>query len=137
MAGWHHWLNGHEFEWTPGVGDGQGGLACCNSWGRKESAWLSSWTELNLLIKIKHSLSIEREKWNTCHIINLMFKPNKYITGNKIAHQYSSWIQVHNFITKCQQIKFSKTVKFYYIMRKKICSSQECKFSLTLKRQSL
>ena len=36
MAGWHHQLKGHEFEWTPGVGDGQGGLACCNSWGRKE-----------------------------------------------------------------------------------------------------
>ena len=36
MAGWHHWLDGHEFEWTPGVGDGQGGLACCNSWGHKE-----------------------------------------------------------------------------------------------------
>ena len=38
MAGWHHRLNGYEFEWTPGVGDGQGGLAWCNSWGRKESA---------------------------------------------------------------------------------------------------
>ena len=37
MAGWHHQLDGREFEWTPGVGDGQGGLACCNSWGRKES----------------------------------------------------------------------------------------------------
>ena len=37
MAGWHHWFNGHESEWTPGVGDGQGGLACCDSWGRKES----------------------------------------------------------------------------------------------------
>ena len=37
MAGWHHRLNGCESEWTPGVGDGQGGLACCNSWGRKES----------------------------------------------------------------------------------------------------
>ena len=36
-AGWHHWLDGHESEWTSGVGDGQGGLACCNSWGRKES----------------------------------------------------------------------------------------------------
>ena len=49
MAGWHHRLNGHEFEWTPGVGDGQGGLACCDSWGRKESdtteRW--NWTELN------------------------------------------------------------------------------------------
>ena len=37
MAGWHHWLDGHESGWTPGAGDGQGGLACCNSWGRKES----------------------------------------------------------------------------------------------------
>ena len=37
MAGWHHRLNGCEFERTPGVGDRQGGLACCNLWGRKES----------------------------------------------------------------------------------------------------
>ena len=37
MAGWHHRLNGHESEWTPRVGDEQGGLACCNSWGCKES----------------------------------------------------------------------------------------------------
>ena len=36
MAGWHHWLDAHEFGWTLGVGDGQGGLACCDSWGRKE-----------------------------------------------------------------------------------------------------
>ena len=48
MVGWHHWLNGHGFGWTPGVGDGQGGLACCSSWGHKESdmtEWLN-WTEL-------------------------------------------------------------------------------------------
>ena len=37
MAGWHRQLDGREFEWTSGVGDGQGGLACCDSWGRKES----------------------------------------------------------------------------------------------------
>ena len=37
MAGWHHWFDGHESEWTPGVGDGQGGLVCCDSWGRKKS----------------------------------------------------------------------------------------------------
>ena len=36
MVGWHHRVNGHEFEYTPGVGDGQGGLVCCISWGRKE-----------------------------------------------------------------------------------------------------
>ena len=37
MAGWHHWLDGHESQWTPGVGDGQGGLECCDSWSHKES----------------------------------------------------------------------------------------------------
>ena len=37
MVGWHHRLSGHGFVWTPGVGDGRGGLACCGSWGRKES----------------------------------------------------------------------------------------------------
>ena len=50
MAGWHHWVDGHEFEWTLGVGDGQVGLACCNSWGHKGSdttEWLN-WTELTL-----------------------------------------------------------------------------------------
>ena len=36
MVGWHHQLDGHEFVYTPGVGNGQGGLACCSSWGRKE-----------------------------------------------------------------------------------------------------
>jgi len=37
MVGWHHWLDGYEFEWTPGVGFGQGGLACCSPGGLKES----------------------------------------------------------------------------------------------------
>ena len=37
MAGWHHGLDGRESEGNPGVGDGQGGLACCDSWGRRES----------------------------------------------------------------------------------------------------
>ena len=49
MVGWHHWLNGHEFGWTPGVGDGQGGLVYCGSWGHKESDMTErlNWTELN------------------------------------------------------------------------------------------
>ena len=46
MAGWHHWLNGHEFEWPLGVGDGQGGLVCYDSWVTKSQTWLSDWTEL-------------------------------------------------------------------------------------------
>ena len=47
MVGWHHWLSGHGFEWTPGVGDGQGGLTCCGSWSRKEldTTEQLNWTE--------------------------------------------------------------------------------------------
>ena len=49
MAGWHHQLDGHESEWTLGVGDGRGGVACCSSWGHKESDTTGrlNWTELN------------------------------------------------------------------------------------------
>ena len=48
MARWHHHLDGHEFQWTLGVGDEQGGLACCNSWGHKEldTTERLNWTEL-------------------------------------------------------------------------------------------
>ena len=48
MAGWHYWLDEHEFGWTLGVGDGQGGLACCGSWDHKESDMTErlNWTEL-------------------------------------------------------------------------------------------
>ena len=47
IIGWYHWLNGYEFEWAPGTGDGQGGLACYSPWGRKESNMKErlNWTE--------------------------------------------------------------------------------------------
>ena len=60
MAGWHHRLDGCESEWTPGVGDGQGGLACWGSWGRKESdttEWLN-WTERNLKLELATSIPL-------------------------------------------------------------------------------
>ena len=44
MVGWHHWLDGHEFEQVLGVGDGQGGLVCCSPWGLK---WLDTTERLN------------------------------------------------------------------------------------------
>ena len=50
MVGWHHRLDGHGFGWTPGAGDGQGSLACCISWGCKESH--DGATELNDWIQI-------------------------------------------------------------------------------------
>ena len=61
MAGWHHRLDVHEFQWTPGVGDGQGGLVCCNSWGHKESDTTEqlNWTE-NVFKIFKWSLNTYR-----------------------------------------------------------------------------
>ena len=56
MVGWHHRLDGHGFGWTPWVGDGQGGLTCCSSWGRKESIRLSDWTELNSTTQEGHRI---------------------------------------------------------------------------------
>ena len=55
MAGWHHWHNGRGFGWTPGVGDGQGGLVCCGSWGCKESDTTErlNWTDTD----------IKKEEW--------------------------------------------------------------------------
>jgi len=52
MAGWHHWLDRRESAWTLGVGDGQGGLVCCDSWGRKESD------------------TTERLTWTDCHFVD-------------------------------------------------------------------
>ena len=59
MAGWHHWLDGHESERTPGVGDGQGSLACCSSWGRKESDMTDRliWSDLNALLLLRNKNS--------------------------------------------------------------------------------
>ena len=53
MVGWHHWLNGHEFEQTLGVGDGQGNLACCSPWGHKESDTTErlNWTVVSLSVQ--------------------------------------------------------------------------------------
>ena len=56
MVGWHHQHNGHEFGWTLAVGDGQGGLACCGSWGRKESDMTE---QLNLTDNVPQNFSQE------------------------------------------------------------------------------
>ena len=62
MAGWQHWLNGHEFEQAPGVGDRQGGLVCCSPWGCKKSDMTErlNWTKLQMVI-----LFIWYEPWCT------------------------------------------------------------------------
>ena len=62
MVGQHHCLNGHEFEWAPGIGDGQGNLACYSSWGHKELdlAEQLNWTEVNLVPCLCVGLSLHQ-----------------------------------------------------------------------------
>ena len=69
MAGWHHRINGREYEWTPGVGDRQRGLVCCNSWGRKElDTFQFSWvTELNYTNTSRKILRTNRNNRCLCH----------------------------------------------------------------------
>ena len=74
MAGWHHRLDGYGFGWTPGVGDGQGGLACCNSWGRKEldTTERLNWTELihkNYYIFWVVSIVLWRRQWHPTPVL--------------------------------------------------------------------
>ena len=80
IAEWHHRTDGCEFEWAPGVGDGQGSLACCYSWGRKESDTTErlNWTELNI---------------NSFQKINLCQKVQEYtmtIRSNQISRSFVS-----------------------------------------------
>ena len=67
MVEWYHWLDGHECGWTPGVGDGQGGLACCSSWGRRvRHDWATelNWSHKNPVIILRWSFM---STWiNTC-----------------------------------------------------------------------
>ena len=107
MAGWHHWLDGHESEWTPGVGDRQGGLACCSSWGHKESDTTEqlNWTELKHILKggdvqqiclgqekatyiqvLEKVTFNQREKWVLWRIVHTIFPwQENPRSGNKLV----------------------------------------------------
>ena len=90
MAGWHHRLNGREFEWTPGVGDGQGGLACCDSWGCKESDMTEqlNWTELKTTRKTEWRL-YQNGARSTFYLITICLISKQIKTSNCLKY--------HNF----------------------------------------
>ena len=78
MVGWHHWLNGHEFEQILWDGEGQGSLACCSPWGHKElntTEWLN-WTEL----KFGHSLSNSE-----CCVLSQLFHSPLSFSSSEIS----------------------------------------------------
>ena len=77
MVGWHHWLDGHEFQQAPGDGEGQGSLACCSSWGHKESdtiEWLNN-NEKQLSRKFSYKL-------NYCLVKGHLYFKNWYLLFN-------------------------------------------------------
>ena len=72
MAGWHHWLDGCESEWTLGVCDGQGGLACCDSWGHTELDTTEDWTLFEGILMWLNVFKIETVNF-FCLFQNLIF----------------------------------------------------------------
>ena len=107
MAGWHHWLDGHEFGWTPGVGDGQGGLACCNSWSCKEldtTEWLNWMGYMNICGHKK-----------LCLRMYIRFSCN---FPKQLKHNYLSvkqWINIFNFICSMVYHTEKKKANYWYI----------------------
>ena len=87
MAGWHHGLDGCESGWTAGVGDGQGGLACCDSWGRKEldTTEQLNWTHWTELISLLASFQLP-------HYLMDEFRNKRFLNGMWLSASYSfSW----------------------------------------------
>ena len=88
MAGWHHWLEGRESGWTPGVGDGQGVLACCNLWGRKEldTTEQLNWNEKNW---IAGNCSVAKLCLTICNLMDCS------TPGFPVLHYLPEFAQTH------------------------------------------
>ena len=99
MAGWYHWLDGCKSEWTLGVADGQGGLACCNSWGRKESGMSEglNWSELNTVLngeRLKTFLLGSGRRQGCAHCITVQQRtetPNQSNYTRKRNQSFPKW----------------------------------------------
>ena len=103
VAGWHHGLNEHEFEWTPGDGDGQGGLACCDSWGPKDSdmtEWLN-WTEIKIISSLYCS-------WLCVFLIQ---EYPKFFKDEAVSIPQNLW----SYLSRLRTVPFQSLDFFYYI----------------------
>ena len=99
MVGWHHWLNGHEFEQAPGDSEGQGSLACCSPWFAKSWTWLSNWTATtNGEDRVWHSdIHLWREHCFNCRLNShqenalvrmrwALCRRNRYLVPQQMVH---------------------------------------------------
>ena len=111
MAGWHHQLSGHGFRWTTGVGDGQGGLACCSSWGCKESDRTEqlNWTESLLNLITKEELFFRKtiiclRKRNFVSNLGGLFSLFSYQKLDTFQVHWTHWVkigEVHSWLHCC------------------------------------
>ena len=123
MAGWHHWLDGHEFEWTLGVGDGQGGLVCYDSWGRKESDTTEqlNWTNMlngssYLLFDklISQSPSVITIKWPKWRLQGLQMMYLCYIFSFPFSFPFGWHLKLpkHSLVIKSNKL----TVHYFFFL---------------------
>ena len=122
MAGWHHWLDGHEFEWTPGVGDGQGGLACWDSWGLKESDMTEWLTELD---KQAANHWIKKTLWSSRHGLELMW----IMLSINLLYCYSSTGLYFWYIQGIENIRHWMYFYFQIVWKKFLCLNNDKKFN--------
>ena len=92
MVGWHHPLNGHEFEHAPGVGDGQGSLACCSPWVAKSRTQLSNWTDY--FREIREMFLLAKKASFYFSAILLKYKVLVQSLWNTVI-MYQSWVYVY------------------------------------------
>ena len=111
MAVWHHRLNGWEFEWTPGGGDGQGGLACCDSWGRKESDTTErlNWTELNWN-RVSNDMPGAQPWWSRHAEVMVCWSHRLTFLGSLIQMPGSIWFGSTHSLLFISPTKFYKLV---------------------------
>ena len=104
MAGWHHWFDGCESEWTPGVGDGQGGLACCDSWGHKESDTTErlNWTELNWRATLSHRYFKRPFRWDVVRELEKWINSKKNFVFWQNQYSLFKYLQSVVFVTAAQ-----------------------------------
>ena len=96
MVGWYPWLNGHEFEWTLGVGDGLGSLACCSLWGGKES---DTTEQLNWLCKLEDHSAVKSNRL-LMHIKNTDESQNSYGEWKKPDKRvHTVWVRGYKILT--------------------------------------
>ena len=115
MVGWHHWLNGHEYKQAPGIGDGEGSLACCSPWGHKESVTTErlDWTELSLSL-LQEIFSTQGSNPGLLHCRCILYQLNHKGSPRileRLAYPFSGgWIfptqELNPGLLHCRQILY-------------------------------